>query len=95
MNILTNGHEREFLDWTVIPTNVKREYAHMSLEEMGTGWIKYKGIYRHLSDFVMADSFEEFTDHGWHGYVSDCAFSGVVIKVSDDGETYVIGRYFS
>jgi hypothetical protein len=31
----------------------------------------------------------------WDGYQSDSYFSGVVIKISPDGEQYKIGTYFS
>jgi hypothetical protein len=35
------------------------------------------------------------TFKGWDGYSSDSAFSGVLIKISKDGEEYKIGTFNS
>lgn len=31
----------------------------------------------------------------WHGYHGDSYFSGVLIRLSDDGERYQVATYFS
>lgn len=31
---------------------------------------------------------------GWDGYASDSYFSGVLIKLSRDGEEYMVGTYY-
>jgi hypothetical protein len=32
---------------------------------------------------------------GWDGVVSDTYFSGVLIALSNDGEEYIVGTYYS
>jgi hypothetical protein len=63
----------------------------------GYGFIKYRGNWYHLSEFMCIEKQHNDDDDGafssWHGYKSDSFFSGVVIKVSDDGEGYKIGTY--
>ena len=46
------------------------------------------------------DEFMRITDEadglkGWDGYLSDTFFSGVVIKLSSDGEMYQVGLFLS
>jgi hypothetical protein len=51
------------------------------------GFIQYRGWWYHLGDFMRTEG----AIPDWHGYHGDSAFSGVVIKVSDDGEEYMVG----
>ena len=54
--------------------------------------MKYKNEYMHLSDFERVPGSGLGRD--WNGAQSDSYFSGTVIKVTDDGEEYKIGRYY-
>lgn len=78
-----------------------KDYDWMDENDKGDGWIIYHRrlhhIYHrrlyHISDFVLIENenIPEFS--GWNGYHSDSFFSGVLIKVSQDGEQYKIGTY--
>ena len=69
------------------------QFEHLPEDEGGDGFLQYRGRYYHTSDFMRMHHNEEMKD--WHGYASDSYFSGVVIRLSDDGEGYQIGRYCS
>lgn len=67
-------------------------------------WIKSDGVYDN-SNFVKYRgwiySIDEFMSipvdagmHGWDGIINETYFSGVVVKISSDGDKYKIGRYF-
>jgi len=85
MEIITNNQERHFLYGYEVPEEVLNdEYDHLSDDEKTHGFIYYKGRYYHTSDFQQSHMTE------WDGVVFDSYFSGVAIKLSDDGETYKI-----
>ena len=66
-------------------------YDWMDENDKGDGWIIYHRRLYHISDFMRIENIPEFS--GWNGYHSDSFFSGVLIKLSDDGERYKIGTY--
>ena len=70
-----------------------KDYDWMDENDKGDGWIIYLRRLYNLSDFMRIENIPEFS--GWNGYHSDSFFSGVLIKVSQDGEQYKIGTYFS
>ena len=51
-----------------------------------------KGYWYHTSDFMRIPHGSDFK--GWDGYASDSYFSGVLIKLSRDGEEYMVGTYY-
>lgn len=55
------------------------------LDEDADGFINYRGHWYHTSCFMSGGP------EGWHGYHGDSYYSGVVIKLSQDGEEYMIG----
>ena len=96
LSIITNNHERQFKYGYEVPESVKADFDHLSDDEMMDGWIQYRSVWYHLSDFMhISVPSDNMFFTGWHGYSSDSFFSGVLIKISDDGETYQIGTYLS
>ena len=71
----------------------KSEFDYLTTEQIDFGsFIRYKGRVYDVGEFIrVSDGMGELL--GWHGYSSDSFFSGIVIKVSDDGEQYMIGAY--
>ena len=52
----------------------------------------YKGWPFALDQFMRIEHSSELKD--WHGIHNDTFFSGVLIRLSDDGEKYQIATYF-
>lgn len=79
-----------------VPAKIlKDHFGHLSEDEAVDGFFKYRGYWYHLSDFMritpgMAPHFNR-----WSGYLSDSFFSGIVIMLLGDMETYKIGRFYS
>lgn len=86
MKITTNHQWRNFLYWYELPEKAKRE---LDYADEDSAFLKYKGRYYALEEFMTS-----FHIEGWHGYSSDSYFSGVLIRLSSDGEQYQIGRYY-
>ena len=94
LTIKTNNQYRDLRYRNEVPEPVlSSQFDHMAEEDALAGFFEYCGHWYHLSDFMRIDHNEDLKD--WSGYASDSAFSGVVIKLSRDGESVKCGTYFS
>ena len=101
MKIKTNNHWRQFSYRNEVPGSVLADQfdwtneAHEEHGDYSDGFFQYRGYWYHLSDFMRWTCPQEGFEQYWDGYSSDSFFSGVFIKISDDGEEYQIGTYTS
>ena len=58
-----------------------------------TPFFRYKGVVYSLDQFVTVLPESPFS--GWDGYHADSYFSGVLIRVSDDGESFQVATFIS
>ena len=102
LNIRTDNRWHYFIHHSDVPNVVLHsQYEHLDEEESADGFFQYKKYWYHLSDFMHAANIHEFA--GWYGHAQECDralasdsyFSGVVIKLSRDGEQYKVGTYTS
>ena len=98
--IITNNHERSFLYRSDVPADILESQFDYLDADTFDGFIQYRGHWYHTSCFMrFGYPFNQMPlwthEQGWHGYSSDSFFSGVLIKLSDDGETYQIATYTS
>jgi hypothetical protein len=87
--IKTNRHWREFVYRWEVPEDVLRDEFDWTDEDTIDGFFCYRGFWYHLSQFVLVPEQSELSE--WHGIHHDSFFSGVVVKVSNDGERYRVG----
>ena len=75
---------------------IRSDYDWMSPEDLeyNYGFFRYRSTVYHLQDFMRFSSDpEEFT--GWDGYHSDSYFSGVLVRLTEDCDAVVVGRFCS
>lgn len=72
-----------------VPARVLASYFDWT--DADDGFFCYRGTWYHISQFERAP--EPLAP--WDGYHGDSYFSGVVIKLSRDGEDYMVGTYIS
>ena len=97
MKIVTDHKWKLLKDRTDVPSIAKDmdfDWIDFNLEEYWTGFFEYKGAWYHISEFMNVDILLPFYPE-WNGYKAETAWSDVVIRISDDGEEYKIGTYFS
>lgn len=95
LTIKTNRQWRNFSFRNDVPKKVlASQFDHLDIDDALDGFFKYRGYWYHTSDFMKVDGLADDLP-GWHGYVSDSYFSGVVVKLSKDNEQYQVGTYFS
>lgn len=97
MTITTNSHVRQFKYGYEVPKKVlSDQFDYLDSDESYDGFIHYRGIWYHTSEFmVFSSDWRAATAHGYHGYHSDSYFSAILIKISDDCETYQIATAIS
>jgi hypothetical protein len=94
MEIKTNNHWRLFLNGNQLPKHVRKQFDHLSDEEFNCGsFVKYKGYFYEMSDFLRLSVGNLTTTQNWDGYHADSYWSGVLIKVSPDGDHYKIATF--
>ena len=95
MQIITNNQWRDFRYSYEVPDSVMNDqFDYVDTCDTVDGFFEYRGHWYCMDDFMRID--ESMTSFkGWHGYRSDSYFSGVLIRVSDDGEQYQVATYIS
>jgi len=89
--VYTNKHWRQFKYREEVPDQVLAEQFDYLDGEID-GFFCYRSYWYHTSDFMMFDRHAPFDEY-WDGYSSDSFFSGVLIKLADDGEEYQVATY--
>lgn len=98
IKIVGDNKWRNILYGYELPKKWRKEFDWIkSDEEYDTSvFVKLPGKrvrYYALSEMMVAP--KEFKDIGWDGYLNDTYFSGILIKVSSDGDRYKIGTFYS
>lgn len=98
--ITTNHHWRAFAYRSDVPEKILADRFDWATEDdHQDGFFNYRGWWwwYHLDEFTAVPRHPGPTMPdplaGWDGYHGDSYFSGVVIKISPDGERYRIGTY--
>lgn len=74
---------------------IRRQFDYLTDEEFeNESFVTYKGFTYAMSDFMRINATSESPMYAWHGAAADSYFSGVLIKLCDDGDV-ILGRYYS
>lgn len=95
--IKTNKQWREIVRGWDLTAKERKEFDWMTREELeDCSFVRYRGWTYSLAEFSRCDQMtRDSILVPWSGYLSDSAFSGVVIKLSKDGERAIMGTYLS
>lgn len=90
LKVVSDGKWKPFrYQYEVSEKVIRDEFSW--LDEDFTYFIKYRNRWYHISEFIKCES-EELSK--WHGIKNETFFSGIVIQISNDGESYKIGSYY-
>lgn len=93
MKIYTDHKWKQLQYRYEVPPKVLKDYFGHLTEDDSDGYIYYRKQWYHVSDFMRVEG--DVFPKEWDGYSSDTYFSGILIRLSEDGETYQIGTYYS
>lgn len=91
--ITTNNVPRDLVDAWELPPKERAEFDYLPWDSIDAGsdsatFLRYRGRLYDLGEFMRSDAFPS-----WDGYASDSYFSGIVVRLVDDGERCIVGRY--
>jgi hypothetical protein len=97
MKLITNNQPRLLIDAYELTATERTEFDYLDWQAIDQGndsatFFRYRGRLYDLGEFMRS------TDpnlKGWHGYAADSFFSGVVIKLSDDGDYVTVATYLA
>jgi len=70
------------------------QFDYQNPEDVIDGFFKYHGVWYHLDQFMRVPTgMSGFS--GWDGYLNDSMSTGVLLKLSPDGEEYQVGVFAS
>lgn len=102
----TNHHRREVLNSWDIPPEVRAQFDYIDWSACddardSVSFVRAYGSYFDLNDTEPGPGMSRMPDSlaGWHAYISETYFSGIVFRYifdsEDEGEyTVIVGRYF-
>jgi len=91
LQIKSNGQARPIVSRFEVPESVLASEFDWTDPADSGAFFQYRGVWYSLEDFSRAPE----SLSGWDGYHGDSYFSGVVIRLTDDGESVVCGTYLS
>ena len=101
INIRTDDKWKDFVYAYDVPDRVRLNEFDW-VEPDSSHYIKYKNSWYHLSEFIRTagggaagSGSPSLVEAGWDGIKNESYSSGVLIKVSSDGEKYKIGYYWA
>jgi hypothetical protein len=96
--ITTNWQARDLIDASELTEEEREEFDYLDWDKIERGedsasFFRYKGTLYDLGEFQRVPTVSDGLYQGWDGYQSDTYFSGLLIKLTDDGEGVIVGRY--
>ena len=89
MKIKTNNQPRENLTWRQLTPAEQKEFDYFDPSQIGQ-FFKYKGNIYDISEAMRIEGVGD-----WQGCYSETAFSGVLIKLCNNGDSVIVGSYYS
>lgn len=91
MQVTTNNVPRALINGFELSEKEREGFDYKTSEEIDVSYFfRYKGMAYDVGEFVKTNHFPN-----WSAYSSDSYFSGIVIRLSDDDETVIVGTYYS
>jgi hypothetical protein len=96
IRVRTNNVPRPVIDASELTAVERGRFDYLDWPAIDEGcdsasFVRYRGDLIYLGEFLRSDPIGELRVAGWHGILSDSAFTATVIKLADDGESAVVG----
>ena len=103
ITIRTNNVPRDVIEAYELTEKERQEFDYLDWKaidagEDGASFFRFKRQLYNLGEFILPSQYEDKEQSpfkGWDGMQSDSYFSGVLVRIVDDGERVVVGKFFS
>ena len=94
MTVVTNHVPRPLLDSAELTPSEREKFDYLDWPALDEGtdsatFFRYRGEVYDLAEFMVGG------EPGWDGSMADSFFSGLLVKIVDDGESVIVGRWLS
>lgn len=94
MAIATNNHWRPFAYRHDVPADVLADQFSYHDDDVSDGYFNYRGYWYHLDQFMRFNyPGPPKAWKGWQASHPDSFFSGILIRLSEDGDEYQVATY--
>jgi hypothetical protein len=94
MRVVTNRVPRHIVYGYELSEKEKADFDFLKSDELDdSSFFRYRGQVYYLGNFMRFN--ETINGIAWNGCEGDSYFSGTLVKLSDDRETVIVGRYYS
>jgi len=95
--VKTNLQPRPVVGWSDLTEAEQKELDHIETEDQQADFngFRFKGNVWDFDEFTRVQHDGALDKGGWGGVAGQSAFHGVVISISKDMETVVVGQVFS
>lgn len=95
--IIKSDHRwKEFKHREEVPKRVLAgQFDYQDPEDSSSGFMKWRSFWYHLDQFSRLPEGSPEAKLGWQGYLSESMSTGMLVKVSRDGDEYQIATYRS
>jgi len=91
MEITTNNNPRKLISYADLPDSVKDDFDYLDpMLRWDYRFFCYRGYWYDSGDMLNAPS-DSFP--GWHAYMNDSFYSGVVIRFVDGFDSVIVGQF--
>lgn len=94
-NIITNNQYRPLLDWDDLTSKEQKDFDWIEEPlEGGYTFFRYCGHVYSLDEIMRLDTEHPFHTLGYHAMLHSTYDSGILIKLSDCGESVIVARFY-
>ena len=100
IKVITNNIPRNLVDAYELTAKERKEFDYIDWVGVDEGtesaiFFRYQGTLYDLGEFMTTNGMPEFSPlRKWDTYLSDTFFSGIVLRLTGDMDTVVIGRFY-
>ena len=90
MQIKTNNIPRLLKYGYEMPDNIRKDFDYIKDDFDSHEFFVYKGQWYDLEEFIRIGNNNALK--GWHGYMADSFFSGILVKLVEE-DSVIVGQY--
>jgi hypothetical protein len=94
MKITTNNVPRPVLDSAELSQAEREQFDYLDWQALDAGtesasFFRYRGELYDLANFTRLEN-----TPGWEGGFADTFFSGILVRLTNDGDSVIVGTYY-
>lgn len=94
LEIITNNRPRDIIDGWELSDSELEKFDYLE-NPRDNSFFRYRGQLHDIGEFMRVPKDSPLATAGFNGYSCDTYFSGIAIKLSPDGESVTVARFYS